>query len=47
MNSQIAKQEITNDSLFIVETEDRLEMVQVVAELATSVCLDDTTVSAK
>jgi hypothetical protein len=46
MNTQLTKQDISNDSLFIVETEDRLEMVQISSELANSVCVDDTTIKA-
>jgi hypothetical protein len=45
MNNQITPE--LNEGLFIVETEERLEMVQVAAELATSVCADDTTVKLK
>jgi hypothetical protein len=45
MNNQITP--ALNEGLFIVETEERLEMVQVAAELANSVCADDTTVKLK
>jgi hypothetical protein len=46
MNSIDKNNEVLVNNLFVIETEERLEMVQVAAELANSVCADDTTIKA-